>query len=152
MKKYNINPNRLLCCLLLAVTIIGSSCKKYLDINNDPNRPTEAPINGFLAATTQNTGLNVFRVANAGPNYYVQYFASPNASSPTDIYDRVDYSTLWRNLYDNMTDLYDLQELSIKLNSSAHLGMAKVMMAINLSLTTNYGVMFLSLKLLKATT
>ena len=36
-----------------------------------------------------------------------------------------------------MTDLYDLQELSIKLNSSAHLGMAKVMMAINLSLTTN---------------
>ncbi len=137
MKKYSINPNQLLCCLLLAVTIIGSSCKKYLDINNDPNRPTEAPINGLLAATTQNTGLNVFRVANAGPNYYVQYFASPNASSPTDIYDRVDYSTLWRNLYDNMTDLYDLQELSIKSNSSAHLGMAKVMMAINLSLTTN---------------
>jgi hypothetical protein len=122
---------------LIFLTVATTGCKKYLDINNDPNRPTEAPINGLLAATTQNTGLNVFRVANAGPNYYVQYFASPNASSPTDIYDRVDYSGLWRSLYDNMTDLYDLQELATRSNSSAHLGMAKVMMAINLSMTTN---------------
>lgn len=124
--------------IALAVAIITlNSCKKYLDINEDPNRPTEAPINGLLAATTQNTGLNVFRTANAGPNYWVQYFASPNASSPTDIYDRVDFSGLWRNLYDNMTDLYDLQELAIKSSSTAHLGMAKVMMAINLSMTIN---------------
>lgn len=122
---------------LILLTVATTGCKKYLDINNDPNRPTEAPINGLLAATTQNTGLNVFRAANAGPNYYVQYFASPNASSPTDIYDRVDYSGLWRSLYDNMTDLYDLQELATRSNSSAHLGMAKVMMAINLSMTTN---------------
>ena len=122
---------------LILLTVATTGCKKYLDINNDPNRPTEAPINGLLAATTQNTGLNVFRAANAGPNYYVQYFASPNASSPTDIYDRVDYSGLWRSLYDNMTDLYDLQQLAIRSNSSAHLGMAKVMMAINLSITTN---------------
>lgn len=122
---------------LILLTVATTGCKKYLDINNDPNRPTEAPINGLLAATTQNTGLNVFRVANAGPNYYVQYFASPNASSPTDIYDRVDYSGLWRSLYDNMTDLYDLQELATRSNSTAHLGMAKVMMAINLSMTIN---------------
>jgi len=36
-----------------------------------------------------------------------------------------------------MTDLHDLQELATKQNSSAHLGMAKIMMAQNLSLTTN---------------
>jgi hypothetical protein len=130
MKKYIL-------IALFAGSLLNTSCKKYLDINNDPNRPTEAPINGLLAATTQNTGLNIFRAANAGPNYYVQYFASPNVSSPTDIYDRLDFSGLWRSLYDNMTDLYDLQELATKLNSSAHLGMAKVMMAQNLSLTTN---------------
>jgi hypothetical protein len=137
MKKIFIPYKILIGTSFLFIVVFTTSCKKYLDINQDPNRPTEAPINGLLAATTQNTGLNVFRVANAGPNYYVQYFASPNASSPTDIYDRVDFSTLWRNLYDNMTDLYDLQELSTKLNSTAHLGMAKVMMAINLSMTTN---------------
>jgi hypothetical protein len=137
MKKIFIPYKLLFGTAFLFIVVFTTSCKKYLDINQDPNRPTEAPINGLLAATTQNTGLNVFRVANAGPNYFVQYFASPNASSPTDIYDRVDYSGLWRSLYDNMTDLYDLQELSVKLNSTAHLGMAKVMMAINLSMTTN---------------
>ncbi|MCG9899152.1 MAG: SusD/RagB family nutrient-binding outer membrane lipoprotein [Hydrotalea sp.] len=136
--KRNQNNWKLIGALcLLTVLFTLSGCKKYLDINVDPNRPTEAPINGLLAATTQNTGLNVFRVANAGPNYYVQYFASPNASSPTDIYDRVDFSGLWRSLYDNMTDIYDLEQLSIRLNSSAHLGMAKVMMALNLSMATN---------------
>jgi hypothetical protein len=120
--------------LLMLIGFTG--CKKYLDINNDPNRPTEPTINGILAATTQNTGLNVFRAANVS-NYYVQYFASPNANSPTDIYDRVDFSTTWRLLYDNMADIYDLEQLAIKTGSTAHLGMAKVMMAINLSLTTN---------------
>ncbi|MEJ8817210.1 SusD/RagB family nutrient-binding outer membrane lipoprotein [Lacibacter sp. H407] len=120
--------------LLLLIGFTG--CKKYLDINYDPNRPTEPTINGILAATTQNTGLNVFRAANVS-NYYVQYFASPNSNSPTDIYDRVDFSTTWRLLYDNMADIYDLEQLAIKNGSTAHLGMAKVMMAINLSLTLN---------------
>lgn len=120
--------------LLLLIGFNG--CKKYLDINNDPNRPTEPTINGILAAATQNTGLNVFRSANIS-NYYVQYFASPNANSPTDIYDRVDFSTTWRLLYDNMADIYDLEQLAIKSGSTAHLGMAKVMMAINLSLAIN---------------
>lgn len=138
MKKYNLAPKRYSFLVLFVGILLNTGCKKYLDINNDPNRPTDAPINGLLAATTQNTGLNVFRAANAGSNYYVQYFASPNISSPTDIYDRLDFSSLWRSLYDNMTDLYDLQELSIKLNSSAHLGMAKIMMAQNLSITTNF--------------
>jgi Starch-binding associating with outer membrane len=120
--------------LIGLITVTG--CKKYLDINTDPNRPTEAPINGLLAATTQNTALNVQRTANV-TNYYVQYFASPNPNSPTDIYDRVDFGGLWRSLYDNMADLSDMEKLSVSLNSTAHLGMAKIMMAMNLSMATN---------------
>jgi len=135
MKKIYIHSFLFSLSALLLFTLSG--CKKFLDVNDDPNRPTEAPINGLLAATTQNTGLNVYRTANAGPNYYVQYFASPNPNSPTDIYDRVDFGGLWGSLYDNMTDLYDMQELSVKIGSTAHLGMAKVMMAINLSMAIN---------------
>lgn len=120
----------LLC--LLAVT----GCKKYLDINEDPNRPTEPSINGLLATVTHNTGLNVFRASNI-TSYYVQYLASPNASSPTDIYDRVDFSATWRLMYDVMADVYDLEQQAIKLNSTAHLGMSKILMAINLSMLIN---------------
>ena len=134
MKK-NVQLHKLIAAVLLML-VLFTGCKKYLDINYDPNRPTEPTINGILAATTQNTGQNVFRTANIS-NYYVQYFASPNANSPTDIYDRVDFSGTWRLLYDNMADIYDLEQLAVKSGSTAHLGMAKVMMAMNLSFVTN---------------
>ncbi|HMO32784.1 MAG TPA: SusD/RagB family nutrient-binding outer membrane lipoprotein [Lacibacter sp.] len=122
-------------CVLLLLSA-GAGCKKYLDINTDPNRPTEPSINGLLATVTQNTGLNVFRAANI-TGYYVQYLASPNASSPTDIYDRVDFSATWRLMYDVMADVYDLEQQAIKLNSTAHLGISKILMAVNLSMLTN---------------
>ena len=119
-----------------ALLLVGSGCKKYLDINTDPNRPTKPSIGGLLTTTTHNTALNVFRVSNI-TSYYVQYLASPNSNSPTDIYDRVDFSGTWRNLYDVMADLSDLEKQAIELNSSAHLGMSKIMMAINLSMVIN---------------
>lgn len=122
------------CIMLLFSALAG--CKKYLDINTDPNRPTEPSINGLLATVTHNTGLNVFRASNI-TSYYVQYLASPNASSPTDIYDRVDFSATWRLMYDVMADVYDLEQQAIKLNSTAHLGISKILMAINLSMLTN---------------
>lgn len=131
MKKYIFES-----CLIVASVFAMAGCSKYLEVNTDPNRPTEPTINGILAASTQNTGLNVQRVANV-TNYYVQYFASPNANSPTDIYDRVDFSGTWRLLYDNMADIKDLENLAIKLNSTHHLGMSKIMMATNLSMLIN---------------
>jgi hypothetical protein len=120
--------------VVLLLTISG--CKKYLDINTDPNRPTKPSINGLLTTTTHNTAVNVFRIGNI-TSYYVQYLASPNSSSPTDIYDRVDFSGTWRLIYDVMADVYDMEQLAKELNSSAHLGISKILMAVNLSLLTN---------------
>lgn len=120
----------------IAFLLVGTGCKKYLDINRDPNRPTEPSISGLLATTTHNTAVNVFRASNI-TSYYTQYLASPNASSPTDIYDRVDFSSTWRLMYDVMADVHDLEQQAIKLNSTAHLGISKILMAINLSMLTN---------------
>lgn len=117
--------------MLAAVTLAG--CEKFLDVNKDPNRPTKPPINGLLAAATQQTGLNMQRSANT-TSYYVQYLASPNSASPTDIYDRIDLSGTWRSLYDNMADIYDMEKLALEQNSTEHLGVSKVLMAINLSM------------------
>ncbi len=137
MKQYFSSLSKTGVVALITVLLLsGSGCKKYLDINTDPNRPTEPSIGGLLTTTTHNTAVNVFRVANI-TSYYAQYLASPNSNSPTDIYDRVDFSGTWRNLYDVMADLYDLEQQAIKLNSSAHLGMSKIMMAINLSMVIN---------------
>jgi hypothetical protein len=110
-----------------------ASCKKYLDINENPNSPTQPPIDGLLTKVTQNAALNVFRVSNI-TSYYVQYLASPNPASPTDVYEPIDASSTWTQLYGNMTDAYDLEQLAIEQGATQYQGVAKILMAMDLHL------------------
>lgn len=118
--------------------LIGTapSCKKFLDVNTNPNAPTTAPINGLLLRTTQQTALNVFSVGNI-TSYYVQYFASPNPGSPLDTYDQIDASGTWSALYDNMTDIYDMEKMAGETGATQYQGVAKILMAMNLQLVHN---------------
>lgn len=118
--------------ILLAIVVLAS-CKKYLDVNKDPNSDTTPPINGLLISTTQNTALNVFRVSNT-TSYYVQYLANNSAGGATDTYEPIDASDTWTSLYDNMTDIYDMQKLGEEKGAFQYQGVAKIMMAMNLQL------------------
>lgn len=121
--------------ILLGITSI-ISCKKFLDVNTNPNLPIAAPINGLLIKTTQGVALNVYRVGNT-TSYYVQYLASPNPDAPTDTYDRIDASTTWTLLYDNMTDIYDLEKMAKDAGATQYQGVAKILMAMDLHLVHN---------------
>lgn len=122
--------------LLFALTAGAMSCQKFLDVNQNPNSPNTAPINGLLIRATQQTALNVFNVGNITSNY-VQYLASPNAASPTDTYDQIDASGTWTSLYDAMTDIYDMEQQASAIGAKQYEGVAKVLMAMNLSLIHN---------------
>lgn len=124
-----------ICAILFVFTV--SSCKKYLDVNTNPNEATKPTINGLLTRTTLNTALNVYRVSTNVTSYYVQYLASSNAASPLDTYDDVDVSTTWTNLYDNMTDIYDLDNLAAEKGATQYQGVAKILMAMNLQFIHN---------------
>ena len=78
--------------LLTLFIITFSSCKKYLDINQNPNAAEEPPINGLLANTTYSTAYNVYSAGNI-TSYYTQYLASPNPASDLDIYNTTNTST-----------------------------------------------------------
>lgn len=121
---------------MLVFFIPTTSCKKFLDVNTNPNNPTSAPINGLLTRATLNVGLNVYRVGNI-TSYYVQYLASPNPDGPTDTYDRIDASGTWTSLYDNMTDIYDLEKLAKESGATQYQGVAKILMAMDLHLVHN---------------
>jgi hypothetical protein len=121
-------------CFIGLTALVFTSCKKYLDVNTNPNQPTRPTINGLLTRVTQQTALNVYRVSTGLTSYYVQYLASPNAASPTDVYDDVDASGTWSSLYDNMTDLYDLRMMAKELGATQYEGVANIMMAMDLSL------------------
>jgi hypothetical protein len=120
---------------LFAVTLI-ISCKKFLDVNTNPNSPTTAPINGLLIRTTQQAALNVYRVGNT-TSYYVQYLASPNPDAPTDTYDKIDASSTWTSLYDNMTDIYDLEKMAKDAGATQYQGVAKILTAMDLHMVHN---------------
>ncbi|MEP7141392.1 MAG: SusD/RagB family nutrient-binding outer membrane lipoprotein [Ferruginibacter sp.] len=117
-------------------SFVFSSCKKYLDVNQNPNAAVRPPDDGLLIGTTQNTALNVFRVADI-TSYYVQYLANTSLAGATDTYEPIDASGTWTSLYSNMTDLYDLQKLSSERGALKYEGVAKIMMAMNLALVHN---------------
>lgn len=131
MKKYSIIPGS----LLILMIIIGG-CKKYLDINNNPNAAIEPPISGLLANTTSLTANNTYSIGE-WVSYYSQYLASPGNASSTDTYDQIDPSGSWGGIYNVMTDLYDMRKMGEEKGWAAYQGVSDVLMAINLSMATN---------------
>lgn len=123
--------------MALVLNLVWTSCNDYLDINQNPNVATEAPLDGLVQRITYQTPHNVYRIATSYTNYYVQYFASPNEASPTDTYDRVDFSNRWADLYDVMTDAYDLIKFSREIHATNHEAIGRILMAVNLAMATD---------------
>lgn len=120
---------------MLPALLLGS-CEKYLDVNTNPNAATRPPLDGLLLSTTQNTGMNVYRVSDI-TSYYVQYLANTSVGGATDTYEPIDASTTWTYLYDNMTNIYDLDKFAQEVGATKYQGAAKIMMAMNLQLVHN---------------
>lgn len=122
--------------LFVFVAATFTSCEKYLDINDNPNLVTNPPINGLLVTATYQTGLNVQRMGNI-TSYYMQYLASPNAGSDRDTYKEEDFSGTWTTHYNVMMDITRMMNLAEEVGSSEHLGVSKILMAMNLNMLIN---------------
>jgi hypothetical protein len=131
MKKYSIIINS-----LLIIAILTAGCKKYLDINKNPNAAAEPPIEGLLANTTNLTGFNVYYISD-WTSYYVQYLASPSVSSSTDTYQQIDPSGTWGAIYNVLTDLHDMHKFAEEKGLNAYMGVANILTACNLSMAIN---------------
>jgi hypothetical protein len=116
--------------------LLLSSCKKYLDINENPNAALQPPINGLLANVTNTAAINVYRIAD-WTSYYAQYLASPGIASTVDTYDDVDASGAWNGFYDIMTDLSDMKSLADKNGLNAYIGVADILMALHVNMASN---------------
>ena len=121
---------------LLFVFLLATGCEDYLDINEDPNNPTSAPLSGLMVNSTLQSGRNVYDVGSI-TSFYVQYLASPNEASSTDIHDEVSYGNTWFNLYNIMTDLSDLEIQAEEEGATDYVGVAKILKAINLGMTVD---------------
>ncbi len=120
----------------LAASLWLTGCEDYLDINKDPNNPTEAPISGLMTNASFQTGYNVQNLGGI-TSFYVQYLASPNPASATDIQERVPYDDAWFDVYNIMTDLSDLEVKATAQGATGYLGVAKILKAIHLGLAVD---------------
>ncbi|MEW2922487.1 SusD/RagB family nutrient-binding outer membrane lipoprotein [Muricauda sp. ANG21] len=110
-----------------------SSCDSYLDVNENPNNPVDAPISGLMINSSYESALNVFRVGDITSNY-VQYLASPNPASASDTMEPLSFNSTWFNLYNVMTDLTVLIEKSEEQGAGHYQGAAQILMALNLGM------------------
>lgn len=120
----------------IATLAFMSGCKKYLDINKNPNAASEPPIEGLLANTTHLTPYNVFYVSNL-TSYYVQYLASPSEGATADTYQQSNPTTAWGSIYNTLTDLHDMKKFGAEKGLDAYIGVADILTAYNLSMGSN---------------
>ena len=126
--------------LVISLTVISLSCDDYLggDTNVDPNRAQEVSLNVLLPTTIDATALNHYNLGFE-TSQIVQYVASATAtSSRTDTHDQIRLSTAWRDLYLRALSNANVMAVQAVEQESPHYeGVAKIMLAINLSLATD---------------
>ncbi|SDL23273.1 SusD/RagB family nutrient-binding outer membrane lipoprotein [Siphonobacter aquaeclarae] len=119
---------------LLLTSLAG--CKKYFDLNENPNLISNPPLSAMLSTSTQKTALNSQRVSNI-TSYFVQYLANSSTAGSTDTYQVTDYTSTWDAIYLGMADIYDLKRKATEQGASEYVGAADVMMAYHLMLISD---------------
>ena len=132
-----ILKNRYKPLFLGAMLCLAYSCSDYLDINNDPNRVVNAPLSTQLTGTITATSDNHYTAAFT-TSQIVQHMAAAAANGSADTHNEIRLPGLWTGTYLNaMTNLNDIIKLSAERNAPHYAGIAKVLMAVNLGLTTD---------------
>ncbi len=122
--------------VLAGLFLFTTSCDDYLDINENPNNPVTAPLAGLMVNSTYETSQNVFSLGSTS-SYYVQYLASPNQGSATDVMDALSFNGTWSGLYNVMTDLNDLILEANETGANHYEGAGQILMALNLAMTVD---------------
>ena len=110
-----------------------ASCKKYIEVGDNPNQVIDPPLNTLLSTVTAKTGNNIFTVANI-TSYFTQHLANPAVSGSTDTYQLTDYSNTWDSLYYTMGDINELKKKATAAEATEQVGVSNLLMAYHLDL------------------
>jgi len=135
----------LLTCCILGIGITG--CKKFIDVNNDPNNPTSVQEALILAPLELNistvlTGADGdFGLAAMLVNHWMQNVAlnQPVPNNGTYVVYNVDFDKPWKNIY--VTCLNNLKAMNEKATANGNYnysGIAKILTAFCMGIATDY--------------
>lgn len=134
MKNYSF---KIYTAILSVILIAFTSCEKYLDINTDPNRIASGALASQLTGTLTSTASNHFNAAFT-INQITQHIAAAAANGSADTHNEIRLAGVWTGTYLNaMTNLADIIKTASEKNSPHYAGIAKILTAINLGMTTD---------------
>ena len=135
MKKHNF--------LLLFIFFISvSGCKKYLDVNKNPNNPTDVPESISLPTVetviaTQIVGGNVTFGVSTITSYWTQQLALNQEQPQIDGYKVTTDGVDWYYLYPTLKNLQLLSAKAVTNNNFAYAGIAEVLSAYTMGIITD---------------
>ena len=117
--------------LFFVTALVASSCKKQLDVNQNPNQPTAVTPNVILSAALVGTASNNF-VDYLGLTRWMGFWSRSGNYVPdvqTETYNVAnDYTDAeWGNLYVNLNNYDYMEKTGRNLNLPFYIGVAKVM-------------------------
>ncbi|SMG38410.1 Starch-binding associating with outer membrane [Marivirga sericea] len=101
--------------LLIAVIIFASSCEDITEINEDPNRPTEVPVEYLLTSAERQLGNRLYGgFDNVAFGMTVsQYWAQNEYSDETRYQFRANTNnTFWSDFYTAINDLQEIKTIN----------------------------------------
>ena len=126
---------------LLAALILFSGCEGFLDVNEDPNSPTQAPEDLQLSAVQ---GVFSYEIlAGRGPratSQWIQQTAWNGVQPSFDTYEvlPVDANPVWTNSYTEvMNNAWEMIELAEQNGNYDYAGIGRIMIAWNLGIVTD---------------
>ena len=141
MKKIRNNISKYAVLLALTATpLVVTSCRQELDINVDPNNPSQASLSGLLSASQVGFAFALGGEGTRMPASIVQHYAGHRAQ-PLN-YARYNITSsatdgTWTALYNALMDIKELENKAAASGSQAYVGVSKLLQAHAFSVITD---------------
>lgn len=132
---------------LILISTVGlalgmSSCKKYLDVNTNPNISQTATVQTLLPAAQLNLGTGVGVDLQIQGSFWAQYWTQTPTASQYVAVDRFAvgqdaYQYSWSNLYAGAENFYQLAKLADSIKKSPYQAIALLMQAYTFQVITD---------------
>ena len=141
MKKIRNNISKYAVLLALTATpLVITSCRQELDINVDPNNPSQASLSGLLSGSQVGFAFALGGEGTRMPASIVQHYAGHRAQPLDYAQYRITSSATdgtWTALYNTLMDMKELENKAAASGSQAYVGVSKILQAHAFSVITD---------------
>ena len=141
MKKIRNNISKYAVLLALTATpLVITSCRQELDINVDPNNPSQASLSGLLSGSQVGFAFALGGEGTRMPAAVVQHYAGHRNQSLRYAQYRItssDTDGTWTALSNTLMDMKELENKAAASGNQAYLGVSKILQAHAFSVTTD---------------